>query len=335
MSGCGQAEGGPSPSAASPSSELAARSTSSEAARAVKPAPRKDGTRGALHKAEGSPSAATKGRACASANCSSIERCDETTDQCVPNCPHGEVYVPATPAKGFVMGRFLRGNAIDTPHKVVLTKPFCMDATEVTVKAYASCVDAGDCTKPRTWGMWRNYPTLEDHPVNKVDWKQATAYCASRKQSLPSEAQWEWAATGGDGRKWAWGSEAIDCERADYTPGILRTPSSDDGCQGGGTSPVGTHPKGDRVWPDGKIHDLTGNVWEWCIDNYGKWHGGPDTDPVYMKYEEGVHVVRGGGWNRSSRGVLAHYRGGAVVGYRVPGLGFRCVRNPDDAKRPN
>lgn len=233
------------------------------------------------------------------------------------------------------MGRFLRGNAIDTPHKVVLTKPFCMDATEVTVKAYARCVDADDCTKPRTWGMWRNYPTLEDHPVNKVDWKQATAYCASRKQSLPSEAQWEWAATGGDGRKWAWGSEAIDCERADYTPGVLRTPSSDDGCQGGGTSPVGTHPKGDRIWPDGRIHDLTGNVWEWCIDNYEKWHGGPDTDPVYMKYLEGVHVVRGGGWNRSSRGVLAHYRGGAVVGYRVPGLGFRCVRNPDHAKRPN
>ncbi|MFP6686083.1 MAG: hypothetical protein VB934_15300, partial [Polyangiaceae bacterium] len=102
MSGCGQAEGGPSPSAASPSSELAARSTSSKAARAVKPAPPKDGTRGALHKAEGSPSAATKGSTCASANCSSIERCDQTTDQCVPNCPHGEVYVPATPAEGFV-----------------------------------------------------------------------------------------------------------------------------------------------------------------------------------------------------------------------------------------
>jgi formylglycine-generating enzyme required for sulfatase activity len=236
--------------------------------------------------------------------------------------------VPATGEKGFIHGDGIRGGKIDPPHKVVLTKPFCMDATEVTVEAYDQCVKADKCDKPRLWGLWRNYPTLRKHPVNKVSWKQGKAYCESRGQSLPTEAQWEWAATGGDGRKWAWGNDKPTCEHTDYTQAILRGPSSDDGCHEGGTSEVGTHPKGDKIWPDGRIHDLSGNVWEWCLDNYKPWKGVPEIDPLHLKYPEGVHVVRGGGWNRSARGIRTHYRGGAVVDYQVPGLGFRCVRNP-------
>ena len=223
----------------------------------------------------------------------------------------------------------LSGERLEPPHKVVLTKSLCMDATEVTVRAYKECVDAEKCEKPRLWGMWMNYPKLSEHPVNKVDWNDAMTYCKFRNKTLPSEAQWEWAATGGDGRKWAWGNEPPNCERADYTPGVLRTPSSDDGCNGGGTSPVGSHPKGDRIWPAGRIHDLTGNVWEWCLDNYFNLPPRPETDPVHLEHNSGAHVVRGGGWNRSHTGIKAQYRGGAARTYRVPGLGFRCVRNPD------
>ncbi len=258
-------------------------------------------------------------------SCNSIERC--ANGKCAPNCPEGEIYVPATGPKGFTMAS-ITGNRVEPPHKVVLTKPLCMDATEVTVKAYKECVDAGQCAEPRLWGMWMNYPKLSNHPVNKVDWNHAMAYCKYRNKTLPSEAQWEWAATGGDGRKWAWGNELPNCERADYTPGVLRTPSSDDGCNGGGTSPVGSHPKGDRIWPAGRIHDLTGNVWEWCLDNYFNLPPRPETDPVHLEHNNGAHVVRGGGWNRSHTGIKAHYRGGAAATYQVPGLGFRCVRNP-------
>jgi formylglycine-generating enzyme required for sulfatase activity len=145
---------------------------------------------------------------------------------------------------------------------------------------------------------------------------------------LPTEAQWEWAATGGDGRKWAWGNEPATCEHADFTEGILRTPSSDDGCQGGGTSPVGSHPKGDRILPTGRIHDLSGNVWEWCLDNHLPYRPEPETDPVHFEGDTGAHVVRGGGWNRSANGIVTHYRAGSIYSYQVPGLGFRCVRNP-------
>ena len=258
--------------------------------------------------------------------CLSIERCEG--GGCVPACPDGEVYVPATGPKGYTMGGELLEPAPARGHTVVLSKPFCMDATEVTVAAYKACVDAGACEAARTWGMWINYPKLSDHPVNKVHWNHAKNYCAWRKQSLPSEAQWEWAASGGDGRKWAWGNDTPTCEHADFTPGNLSGPSSDDGCHGGGTSPVGSHPKGDKIWPDGRIHDLSGNVWEWCLDNHLALGHSLETDPVHTTRENASHVVRGGGWNRSGRGIRVDYRGGSPVDYQVPGLGFRCVRNP-------
>lgn len=297
----------------------ASRTAEPTPADASKPAP----SSSAAAATSATPSTCTPG-------CLSIERCEN--GKCVPNCPEGEVYVPATGPEGFMLGGDLQQN-VDTPHKVVLTRPFCMDATEVTVKAYKACVDAEQCEPARTWGMWINYPKLEDHPVNKVHWDHAKTYCEWRGQSLPTEAQWEWAATGGDGRKWAWGNETPTCEHADFTSGHLRGPSSDDGCHGGGTSPVGTLTKGDKIWPDGRIHDLSGNVWEWCLDNYRPWHKlrtKEETDPLYLVNPKSAHIVRGGGWNRSGKGIRTHFRGSAVVTYQVPGLGFRCVRNPAD-----
>ncbi len=276
-------------------------------------------------------SAATTAVATASAaarcepGCHSIERCE--AGRCVPACPSGEVYVPATGPEGFVMGG-LGDGAMDRAHPVILSKPFCMDATEVTVKAYRACVEAGKCEAPRKWGQWINYPDLAEHPVNKVHFAQAQSYCAFRDMSLPTEAQWEWAATGGDGRAWPWGNDTPTCEHADFTPGDLRGPASNDGCHGGGTSPVATHPKGDRIWPSGRIHDLAGNVWEWCLDNLRPYSGITETDPLHMDRVEDVHVNRGGGWNRSHVGIRAQFRGGSVADYQVPALGFRCVRNP-------
>ncbi|RLB57958.1 MAG: hypothetical protein DRI90_17350 [Deltaproteobacteria bacterium] len=271
-------------------------------------------------------SAAPNSQPCAPP-CLDIERCDGATGQCAPGCPQDEVYIPATAPQGFTLGTGLRGK-VDKPHQVVLTRPFCIDTTEVTVKAYEACVKASKCEEPRLWGMWINYPKLANHPINKVSWPQGKTYCETQGKSLPTEAQWVWAATGGDGRQWPWGNEKPTCDHADFTPAILAGPSSDDGCQGGGTSAVSTHPKGNKVWPSGTIHDLAGNVWEWMLDNYVPFTGKDETDPLHLDNPQGVHVVRGGGWNRSGRGIRADYRGGAVVGYQVPGLGFRCVRNP-------
>ncbi len=271
--------------------------------------------------------------------CLAIERCDAAQGACTPACPEGEVYIPATGAEGFTMGKGLtvhadktrigKGHRLDSdvPHRVVLTRPFCMDATEVTVRAYAECVDAGACPAPNPARHFVTYPKQLDHPVNSVEWKSARTYCERRGQELPTEAEWEWAATGGDGRVYPWGNEEPTCERADYTPGVLPRPAADAGCHGGGPSAVGSHPSGDRAWPSGKLHDLAGNVWEWCLDNYLPYTADPETDPSHFQREEATHVVRGGGWNRSATGIEAAFRGGARHDYWVPGLGFRCVRH--------
>jgi formylglycine-generating enzyme required for sulfatase activity len=252
------------------------------------------------------------------------------------------VFVPATPKQGFSMGmgeqtqQYMKGlrlppgvKAFDTPHRVVLTKPFCMDALEVIAKDYDACVAKGACTGTKI-AMWTTsggrHPTL---PINNVDWKQSRAYCKSLGKDLPTEAQWEWAARGDDGRTFPWGNEPATCEHADFTPGVLEAPAANTGCNGGNASVGGSHPKGDRVWPAGRIHDLAGNVWEWTLDNTAPY--GTDeltVDPLVVTDLEKSHMVRGGAWNRSEVGIKSAYRGSAVVGYQRPGLGFRCVRNP-------
>lgn len=216
----------------------------------------------------------------------------------------------------------------DRPHRVVLTKPFCMDATEVTVAAYAACVSRGACALPKIDEWWANYPRRPDHPVNEVRWRKATKFCEAHGKALPTEAQWEWAATGGDGRKWPWGDEPPTCDHADHTMGMLASPGGDSGCHGGGTSAVKAHPKGVRRWPGGELHDLAGNVWEWCRDNYAPYPTSTVTDPLVEDVRSIAHVLRGGGWNRPALGIQSAFRGAADERYEVPGVGFRCVRNP-------
>jgi len=299
-------------------------------ARAHPPAPR----------AAPSPASAPPPSRCGSVRCASIERCDESTGACAPACPAGEVYIPATGPGGFVMGKGymarLRGRDLgkghhedsDEPHRVVLTKPFCMDETEVTVAAYALCADAGACKPPKIFEVRANYPKKLDHPVNEVSWPKAKTYCEAQGKSLPTEAQWEWAATGGDGRRWPWGDEPpTTCAWADFTIGDLVSPGGDSGCHGGGTSPVKAHPKGNKVWPSGALYDMAGNVWEWCLDNYAAYAEREAVDPLFSDPASVVHVVRGGGWNRSVRGIQVAFRGAAIESYEVGGLGFRCVRN--------
>jgi formylglycine-generating enzyme required for sulfatase activity len=274
--------------------------------------------------------------------CFDIERCDEASGTCAPACGAGEVYVPATPKDGFRMGRGkvafgfgprASGNTgdglADTPHSVVLTRPFCMDALEITVAEYDRCVQAGKCSLPGIKTTWRVYPHRPEMPANMIDWKQAKAYCEFEDgKTLPTEAQWEWAAAGPDGRRWPWGDETPSCEHADFTPGVLTSPAGDDGCQGGGASIGGSHPKGDKAWPSGTLHDLAGNVWEWTLDNYWRFDATPANDPVFATNLEAPHVVKGGGWNRSASAIEAAFRGSAVVDYQRPALGGRCVRNP-------
>lgn len=265
-------------------------------------------------------------------SCYSIERCDAAQKACVPACPQGEVYIPATGAEGFKMGRgylareghakFGKGHLPDSdrPHNVVLTKPFCMDEHEVTVRQLIPWVEAGKSDPPRIGRNFVTYPKKLDHPVNSYSWPQAKAFCEGEDKSLPTEAQWEWAAGGRDGHTYPWGDEAPDCERSDYTPGILPRPSADAGCHGGGPSAVGSHPSGDRVWPTGHLHDMAGNVWEWTASPYCPYPEHECASPH--------RVFRGGGWGAALiTNLRTSVRMWSNPAHRYNDVGFRCVKS--------
>jgi formylglycine-generating enzyme required for sulfatase activity len=238
-------------------------------------------------------------------------------------CPEGEVPVPPTPADGFVMSKGQKG-----AHHVVLTHGFCMDASEVTVREFTRCVEAGACKEPWRGDPYSTYPSRLDEPVNLVSWAKAQSYCTWAGKRLPTEAEWEWAATGPEQYRYPWGNEPEpSCDTCDYTKfGAPKWEAGGDiGCGGGGPSPVGSHPKGDRVWPGGAIHDLAGNVWEWVEDAFAPLGNDPVTDPV-VRLDVSVHAIRGGGWNRSYAAMAVTFRGAAHYSYQVPALGFRCVR---------
>lgn len=267
--------------------------------------------------------------------CLDIERCEN--DQCVPACPNGEVFIPRTSSNGFVLGggEFGKRTAM---HKVVLTEPFCMDETEVTVNAYAKCVSMGGCTLPQLGDPNSNYrriATYGGHPINLVDADQALLFCKHQGKTLPTEAQWKWAASHGDGRIYPWGDERPTCEneRADFTPGGAPKydPAGNYGCRGGGTSPIKSFPKGNCTWPSGTLYDMGGNVWEWTRDCYRKYSTETQVDPEIKSPITGrcsIQVLVGGGWNRSFDALRIGFRGAAVYQYRVPGIGFRCIREP-------
>jgi formylglycine-generating enzyme required for sulfatase activity len=241
-------------------------------------------------------------------------------------CPDGEIAIPATGDAGFIMGRGKSDQ--DTPHKVVLTHAFCIDANEVTAGEFEKCVDEGACRVPGTEDEWASYKRHPDQPIDLVDWEKSRQFCAARGKRLPTEAEWEWAASGPDRTRYPWGdTPEPSCDNVDYTPGGAPKwkAGGDVGCDGGGPSPVGTHPLGDKIWPSGRIHDLAGNVFEWTEDSFAPYPSEAQTDPL-VRQETAVQAIRGGAWNRPGPAMETAFRAAAWYLYQVPGLGFRCVR---------
>lgn len=208
--------------------------------------------------------------------------------------------------------------------------PFLLDATEVTVAAYAACVRAGRCTPAAATVRWEGLVDAErarwsaacnrdradraDHPVNCVDWEQAAAFCAWAGKRLPTEAEWEWAARGAAaGTVFPWGNEPPS-DRACWSGAAEGT----DGSRAG-TCPVGSHPGGGTL---SGLQDLAGNVWEWTATR----------DTVYADSRgrggTPVRIARGGGFGDSAPGRLAAAaRAKDVPGSRAADLGFRCARS--------
>ena len=224
--------------------------------------------------------------------------------------------------------------------EVTLTVGYWIDVTEVTNAAYADFVADGGYTTRAYWTddgwRWKGPQTgpndadcprdllAPDLPRTCVTWYEAAAYARWRGGSLPSEAEWEYAARGSDGRLYPWG-DVFDgtllntCDAACLN--VWHALAYDDGYAR--SAPVGSYPEG-RSWVGAE--DMAGNVWEWTAAWYAAaYHqSGVDVDPPDPA--QGIEkVLRGGAWNMPALFARTAYRDGVLPDSWSGIIGFRVV----------
>jgi eukaryotic-like serine/threonine-protein kinase len=270
-------------------------------------------------------------------------------------CPTGTVMIPGG---RFFMGSDDAGFDLWKPaHKVTLDT-FCIDTTEVTAAAYKACSDVGECKRPdpipsypkaegvtdskheanrKAQADLCNFgkPGRENHPINCVTWSMAESFCAFRKARLPTEAEWEFAARGSDGRKFPWGDEpgamthmnacGVECNRWEREHGLRlssRMYDTDDGFPG--TAPVGSFPKGNTRLG---ASDFIGNVWEWTHDWFEIYKPEDVMNPGGAPAGD-RKAIRGGGFNGGTELWLnPAFRYHQLATASAPAIGFRCALN--------
>ena len=213
-------------------------------------------------------------------------------------------------------GEFLMGNP-DTErspleHRVYVSE-FLMDKTGVTWDQYKQFAEATGTALPRHEPYWGVH---DDHPVVYVTWEEGKAYCEWAGGRLPTEAEREKAARGTDDRKFPWGNEPPSKERA-----VFRRTWGHEATGAVGTHPVGASPYG--------LHDMGGNLWEWCSDWYDDdyYAVSPYRDPKGPPSGSRGHVVRGGSWDSRPTVLSCSCRSWGHRGYRDGDFGFRCAMN--------
>lgn len=201
----------------------------------------------------------------------------------------------------------------ETPPHTTSTDAFYIDKTEVTNEDYKEFIDATDHTPPEAWSGQQYESGKEEVPVTGVSFEDAEAYAEWAGKELPTEAQWEKAARGEDGRQFPWGDEF----REDAAHHMR---SSD-----AGPAPVGSYPDG--ASPYGVL-DMTGNVWEWTRSTFQPYPG-QDIDDERAPYGSDHLVLRGGDWAQHHIQEIptrATFRFPVKPDHKSNRLGFRCVK---------
>jgi len=226
------------------------------------------------------------------------------------------VYVPA--------GKFLMGSdpKIDKfaeldeqPQQKIVLDEFMIGKYPVTTRQFNQFVSE---TKRITKQKWINQG-VENPPIVDISWHEANEFCGwlssrtGKRIELPTEAQWEKAARGTDGRIYPWGNDKPDCNKANYL-----------GCQGT-IDNIGKHTMG--VSPYG-AQDMLGNVWEWTSDWYRRDYyaiSGVSINPPGPALTIGKKVVRGGCWMSYPHTLRSAFRDARPPDNHLEFIGFRCA----------
>lgn len=218
------------------------------------------------------------------------------------------------PAGEFKIG--INDETQNTTSQIINLPNYYIDVFEVTNSGYEKCVTAGQCAPPTkidspSSPFYFGNPEFSSYPVIYVTWDMADIFCQWRDARLPTEAEWEKAARGADGRIYPWGSEFmagmsnfcdINCPRewknVNYNDGYVDT------------SPVEAFPNGKSPYG---IFDMSGNVYEWVADSFY-------SNPTQNK------VIRGGAWSDID-GVNSTSRATFPSSSSYEFIGFRCARD--------
>jgi iron(II)-dependent oxidoreductase len=217
------------------------------------------------------------------------------------------VYVPA--------GMFLMGSdssqADEGPFQNIYVGAFYIDRYEVTNEAYKRFIDATGHPAPKHWFGGTFPPGEARCPVAGVSWYDARAYAEWMGKRLPTEAEWEKAARGDDGRTYPWGDA--------FVPNWLNVNGEGDAYPQ--AAPVGSFAQG--VSPYG-VYDMAGNVEEWTADWFDRYPSNTRDDPAYGQQ---YRVTRGGSWINYDGNTRTFNRGKFYPSDTSILLGFRCARD--------
>jgi formylglycine-generating enzyme required for sulfatase activity len=226
--------------------------------------------------------------------------------------PEGMVVIPAGE---FWMGAEDGLKDARPLHRVYLSS-YWLDKYEVTNARYRQCVEGGGCTPPKDRQVFDDLEHAQ-YPVTNITWNQARSFCQWQGGRLPTEAEWEKAARGTDGRRYPWGNDGDIVKRrarnGEVTAGI------------GGIEPVGRQAASSSPYG---VFDLIGNASQWVKDWYAEdfYQISPARDPQ-GPLRGSFRVLRGGAWNEAPSNLQASYRGWDEVTYWGPTLGVRCAED--------
>ncbi len=254
------------------------------------------------------------------------------------------------PAGKFEMGPENSGSDESQVHMVYLDA-YWIDQTEITNRQFAVFVTASGYTTDvdkigkgwvynvgtREWeetigvdwkhpqGANSSLSDMEEHPVVQVNWNDASAFCRWAGRRLPTEAEWEKAARGTDGRTYPWGNHPVAGNLLNMADKNLPADWSDNSIDDGYrfTAPVGSYPMG--VSPYGTL-DMAGNVWEWVVDWYSEtYYNNFPTDNPQGPSSGDKRVLRGGSWGNTESSMRSSNHDGLNPDGRTFNVGFRCA----------
>lgn len=224
------------------------------------------------------------------------------------------------PAGEFLMGNPEgKGRADEWPQRSVYLDAFAIDQVEVTNERYLAFVaTTGHRNPPNPYGTGplQSAKGIEQLPVVQTTWYDAKAYCSWAKKRLPTEAEWEKAARGTDGRLFPWGNEPATPKRANFDREWEDEKT---------LYPVGSLPEGDSPYG---VKDMAGNAREWVSDWYDAdyYKHAPERNPQGPDKKGVVRSIRGGSWHSPLADITSSARGRGGFALQTHGTGFRCAR---------